>query len=136
MKSSEIRWNLYVLQYLFVGIKLYGGPRASSLLNIAETSSFHHEYSSLACTIEIVDDVFAATDHIHKHGRYFGILLPLYIHFHLHSICIYEADSLSSFLLSAVLILIALSPKTLKLLISSFVKLTGRLKLPEMNNQN
>ncbi|XP_019450425.1 PREDICTED: delta-1-pyrroline-5-carboxylate synthase-like isoform X2 [Lupinus angustifolius] len=50
------------------GVELYGGPRASALLNIAESSSFHHEYSSLACTIEIVDDVFAAIDHIYQHG--------------------------------------------------------------------
>ncbi|OIV98622.1 hypothetical protein TanjilG_12745 [Lupinus angustifolius] len=50
------------------GVELYGGPRASALLNIAETCSFHHEHSSLACTIEIVDDVFAAIDHIHQHG--------------------------------------------------------------------
>ncbi|XP_027349303.1 delta-1-pyrroline-5-carboxylate synthase-like isoform X2 [Abrus precatorius] len=50
------------------GVQLYGGPRASALLNIAETNSFHQEYSSLACTVEIVDDVFAAIDHIHQHG--------------------------------------------------------------------
>ncbi|XP_028783423.1 delta-1-pyrroline-5-carboxylate synthase isoform X2 [Neltuma alba] len=50
------------------GVQLYGGPRARGLLNIPETRSFHHEYSSLACTVEIVDDVFAAIDHIHKHG--------------------------------------------------------------------
>ncbi|XP_045794491.1 delta-1-pyrroline-5-carboxylate synthase-like isoform X1 [Trifolium pratense] len=50
------------------GVQLYGGPRASALLKIAETKSFHLEYSSLACTIEIVDDVFAAIDHIHHHG--------------------------------------------------------------------
>ncbi|KAK2657784.1 hypothetical protein Ddye_010836 [Dipteronia dyeriana] len=50
------------------GVKLFGGPRASNLLNISETRSFHHEYNSLACTIEIVDDVHAAIDHIHQHG--------------------------------------------------------------------
>ncbi|CAL0304474.1 unnamed protein product [Lupinus luteus] len=50
------------------GVELYGGPRASALLNIPETSSFHHEYSSLACAIEIVDDVFAAIEHIHEYG--------------------------------------------------------------------
>ncbi|KAJ7961373.1 Delta-1-pyrroline-5-carboxylate synthase [Quillaja saponaria] len=33
-----------------------------------EASSFHHEYGLLACTIEIVDDVSAAIDHIHRHG--------------------------------------------------------------------
>ncbi|XP_039009068.1 delta-1-pyrroline-5-carboxylate synthase-like isoform X2 [Hibiscus syriacus] len=50
------------------GVILYGGPRASSLLNIPEAHSFHHEYNSMACTVEIVDDVQAAIDHIHQHG--------------------------------------------------------------------
>ncbi|MED6199810.1 Delta-1-pyrroline-5-carboxylate synthase [Stylosanthes scabra] len=50
------------------GVQLYGGPTASALLHIAETTSFHHEYSSLSCTVEIVDDVFAAIDHINQHG--------------------------------------------------------------------
>ncbi|KAJ4719951.1 Delta-1-pyrroline-5-carboxylate synthase [Melia azedarach] len=50
------------------GVTLYGGPRATSLLSIPEACSFHYEYNSMACTIEIVDDVHAAIDHIHKHG--------------------------------------------------------------------
>ncbi|PIA60496.1 hypothetical protein AQUCO_00300176v1 [Aquilegia coerulea] len=50
------------------GVTIYGGPRISALLNITEARSFHHEYSSMACTIEIVDDVHAAIDHIHRHG--------------------------------------------------------------------
>ncbi|XP_038905634.1 delta-1-pyrroline-5-carboxylate synthase-like isoform X1 [Benincasa hispida] len=50
------------------GVTLYGGKRASELLKIKEASSFHHEYNSLTCTVEIVDDVFAAIDHIHQHG--------------------------------------------------------------------
>ncbi|XP_025690254.1 delta-1-pyrroline-5-carboxylate synthase isoform X2 [Arachis hypogaea] len=50
------------------GVTLYGGPKASSLLNIPQARSFHHEYSSLACTIEIVDDVYAAIDHINLYG--------------------------------------------------------------------
>ncbi|KAG4953357.1 hypothetical protein AAZX31_14G063500 [Glycine max] len=50
------------------GVKLYGGPRASSLLNIPQAHSFHHEYSSLACTVEIVDDVYAAIEHINLYG--------------------------------------------------------------------
>jgi len=54
-------------------VTLHGGPRASTFLNIAEASSLHHEYSSMACTIEIVDDVYAAMEHIHKHGRHAGI---------------------------------------------------------------
>ncbi|VVA25347.1 PREDICTED: delta-1-pyrroline-5-carboxylate [Prunus dulcis] len=51
-----------------LGVTLYGGPKASTVLNIPETSSFHHEYSSLACAVEIVDDVTAAINHIHEHG--------------------------------------------------------------------
>nr|P32296.1 RecName: Full=Delta-1-pyrroline-5-carboxylate synthase; Short=P5CS; Includes: RecName: Full=Glutamate 5-kinase; Short=GK; AltName: Full=Gamma-glutamyl kinase; Includes: RecName: Full=Gamma-glutamyl phosphate reductase; Short=GPR; AltName: Full=Glutamate-5-semialdehyde dehydrogenase; AltName: Full=Glutamyl-gamma-semialdehyde dehydrogenase [Vigna aconitifolia] len=50
------------------GVILYGGPVASSLLNIPQAHSFHHEYSSLACTAEIVDDVYAAIDHINLYG--------------------------------------------------------------------
>ncbi|KAJ9160176.1 hypothetical protein P3X46_025600 [Hevea brasiliensis] len=50
------------------GVNLYGGPRASKELNLPEAHSFHHEYNSMACTIEIVDDVYAAIDHIHEHG--------------------------------------------------------------------
>lgn len=57
----------------FPGVILNGGPKASSLLNIPEARTFHHEYNSLACTLEIVDDVFAAIDHIHQHGRHANI---------------------------------------------------------------
>lgn len=55
------------------GVSLYGGPRASALLDIPEARSFHHEYNSMACTIEVVDDVHAAIDHIHRHGRHVQI---------------------------------------------------------------
>ncbi|XP_039063882.1 delta-1-pyrroline-5-carboxylate synthase-like [Hibiscus syriacus] len=50
------------------GVTLYGGPRASSLLKLPKAQSLHHEYSSLACTVEFVYDVEAAIDHIHQHG--------------------------------------------------------------------
>uniref|UniRef100_A0A7N0TFB6 Delta-1-pyrroline-5-carboxylate synthase n=1 Tax=Kalanchoe fedtschenkoi TaxID=63787 RepID=A0A7N0TFB6_KALFE len=50
------------------GIQLFGGPRAVDLLNIPKTASLHHEYSSMACTVEIVDDIHAAIDHIHQYG--------------------------------------------------------------------
>ncbi|KAK8588686.1 hypothetical protein V6N12_023110 [Hibiscus sabdariffa] len=62
------------------GVTLYGGPKASSLLKLPEAQSLHHEYCSLACTVEIVDDVEAAIDHIHLHGRHvmsLGILFLL-----------------------------------------------------------
>ncbi|KAK4436592.1 Delta-1-pyrroline-5-carboxylate synthase [Sesamum alatum] len=60
--------NELIMELQIKGVKIFGGPRASSLLNIPEAHSLHHEYSSLACTVEIVDDVNAAIDHIHQHG--------------------------------------------------------------------
>ncbi|XP_041028226.1 delta-1-pyrroline-5-carboxylate synthase-like isoform X1 [Juglans microcarpa x Juglans regia] len=65
---SEGGLDELLLELQLEAVTLYGGPRASNLLNIAEASSLHHEYSSKACTIEIVDDVFAAIDHINQHG--------------------------------------------------------------------
>ncbi|KAL9316310.1 hypothetical protein ACSQ67_017311 [Phaseolus vulgaris] len=62
--------NDIILALRTEGVVLYGGPVASSLLNIPQAHSFHHEYSSLACTVEIVDDVYAAIDHINLHGRH------------------------------------------------------------------
>ncbi|KAJ8747353.1 hypothetical protein K2173_012933 [Erythroxylum novogranatense] len=50
------------------GVTLYGGPRASKRFNIPQAHSFHHEYNSMACTVEIVDDVRAAIHHIHEYG--------------------------------------------------------------------
>ncbi|XP_027940616.1 delta-1-pyrroline-5-carboxylate synthase [Vigna unguiculata] len=60
--------NDIILDLRTEGVILYGGPVASSLLNIPQAHSFHHEYSSLACTVEIVDDVYAAIDHINLYG--------------------------------------------------------------------
>ncbi|CAD6341923.1 unnamed protein product [Miscanthus lutarioriparius] len=50
------------------GVTLYGGPVAHELLCIPKADSFHHEYSSMACTIEFVDGVQSAIDHIHRYG--------------------------------------------------------------------
>ncbi|KAM0023450.1 Delta-1-pyrroline-5-carboxylate synthase [Helianthus debilis subsp. tardiflorus] len=60
--------NELVIELQTKGVSINGGPRASPMLNLPAAPSFHHEYSSLTCTIEIVDDVHAAIDHIHKHG--------------------------------------------------------------------
>ncbi|XP_073225974.1 delta-1-pyrroline-5-carboxylate synthase-like isoform X2 [Cicer arietinum] len=60
--------NELILELQREGVQMYGGPKASAMLNIVETSSFYHKYSSLTCTIEIVEDVFTAIDHINKHG--------------------------------------------------------------------
>lgn len=59
-------------------------------LHIPEAHSFHLEYSSLACTIEFVDDVHAAIDHIHEHGRHVGFFFLHEMHFNslpLFSLC-------------------------------------------------
>ncbi|XP_074308212.1 delta-1-pyrroline-5-carboxylate synthase-like [Silene latifolia] len=52
------------------GVVLFGGPRVSALkgLDIPPTQTFHKEYSSPACTVEIVDDMSAAIEHINHHG--------------------------------------------------------------------
>ncbi|XP_047316185.1 delta-1-pyrroline-5-carboxylate synthase [Impatiens glandulifera] len=60
--------NELIVELQIKGVTIYGGPKASSLLNIPQASSLHHEYSSLACTVEIVDNVYGAIDHIHQHG--------------------------------------------------------------------
>ncbi|OVA15569.1 Aspartate/glutamate/uridylate kinase [Macleaya cordata] len=71
LKSGGL--NELVAELRSAGITLHGGPRVSASLNITEARSFHHEYNSMACTIEIVDDVHAAIDHIHSHGRHASI---------------------------------------------------------------
>ncbi|GAA0156071.1 dehydrogenase [Lithospermum erythrorhizon] len=60
--------NKLLIELQTKGVSLYGGPRASKQLKIPEAQSLHHEYSSLACTVEIVDDVHDAISHIHRHG--------------------------------------------------------------------
>ncbi|XP_028776170.1 delta-1-pyrroline-5-carboxylate synthase isoform X2 [Neltuma alba] len=66
---AEKGWlNDIIVDLRTEGVTLYGGPKASSLLNIPKAHSFHHEYSSLACTVEIVDDVYSAIDHINLYG--------------------------------------------------------------------
>ena len=49
---------------------MFGGPRASEILKIPRVDDFHHEYSASVCSVEIVDDVYAAIEHIHQYGRY------------------------------------------------------------------
>ncbi|KAJ8423228.1 hypothetical protein Cgig2_027654 [Carnegiea gigantea] len=52
------------------GVTLFGGPRVGALqdLNIPVTQTFRKEYNSPACTVEIVDDVYGAIEHINQHG--------------------------------------------------------------------
>ncbi|KAJ0262382.1 Delta-1-pyrroline-5-carboxylate synthase B [Hirschfeldia incana] len=69
---KDLEQNAFLNELIFVlqnnGVTLYGGPKASKILNIPEAPSFNREYCSKACTVEVVDDVYAAIDHIHRHG--------------------------------------------------------------------
>ncbi|GMN41422.1 hypothetical protein TIFTF001_010643 [Ficus carica] len=60
MHTSDL--NELIVDLCTEGVTLYGGPRASSKLNIPEAHSFHHEYSSLACTIDAHTDCIIAED--------------------------------------------------------------------------
>jgi hypothetical protein len=60
-----------VILVVIAGVTLYGGERAVQLLKLPKATSFHTEYSALACTVEIVKDIDAAIEHIHDHGRWF-----------------------------------------------------------------
>ncbi|KAK9913612.1 hypothetical protein M0R45_037422 [Rubus argutus] len=62
------QFNDLIAELRIKGVILYGGPRASSLLNIPKAYSFHIEYSSMACTIELVENVHAAIEHINQNG--------------------------------------------------------------------
>ncbi|XP_044508513.1 delta-1-pyrroline-5-carboxylate synthase-like isoform X2 [Mangifera indica] len=61
-------FNDLIVKLRTEGVTLFGGPKASTLLSVPEADSLHHEYNSMACTIEVVDDVYTAIDHIHQYG--------------------------------------------------------------------
>jgi delta-1-pyrroline-5-carboxylate synthetase len=49
-------------------IKLHAGPSALKRFRLPETKSFHIEYSSNECTVEFVENVDHAIQHINKYG--------------------------------------------------------------------
>lgn len=52
------------------GVQLFGGKQAVEVLKLPPAVNMHHEYNSLACTVEMVANVQEAIVHIHQHGRY------------------------------------------------------------------
>ena len=52
------------------GVQLFAGPKIMPKMTFAPepAKKLKHEYGDLACTIEIVKDVYQAIDHIHKFG--------------------------------------------------------------------
>ena len=50
------------------GVTLYGGPAAVFQWGLPGAPSMAHEYGALEATVEIVEDVAGAVDHINSHG--------------------------------------------------------------------
>lgn len=52
------------------GVTIYSGPKLRNLLTFSPppAKSLRTEYSSLECTIEVVDDVCEAINHINTYG--------------------------------------------------------------------
>ncbi|EFJ44253.1 hypothetical protein VOLCADRAFT_65082, partial [Volvox carteri f. nagariensis] len=50
------------------GVKVHVGDLKSSLPDLPAAPAARHEYSALAVTLEVVDSMEAAIDHIHKYG--------------------------------------------------------------------
>ncbi len=50
------------------GVALFGGPRAAEVLDLPPAHDLHHEYGDLAATVEIVDGVEQAIEHVAAYG--------------------------------------------------------------------
>ena len=49
---------------------IFGGPKAVKLgLTEQSVLDFHHEYGSLSVSVEVVQSVDEAIEHIHTYGR-------------------------------------------------------------------
>jgi len=49
-------------------VTLYGGPKASQILSLTPAKSLKTEYSDLSMTVELVEDLSEAIDHINRYG--------------------------------------------------------------------
>ena len=66
-------WPKHYLEQLILAfrqakVELNGGPRAGPVLELSKASSFHMEYGSLTMTVEFVNDVKEAIEHINKYS--------------------------------------------------------------------
>ena len=50
------------------GVTLHGGPRGVRELGLAPAPAEHHEYGTLDVTVELVDGLAQAIQHVHAHG--------------------------------------------------------------------
>ena len=49
-------------------VTIYGGERATAVLSLPRAVSDKHEYGDMALTLELVDSIDEAIDHIHANG--------------------------------------------------------------------
>ena len=49
-------------------VQIFGGEKAAHQLGLAKAPSNKHEYGEKALTLELVDNLEAAIDHIHEFG--------------------------------------------------------------------
>lgn len=65
-------------------VKVYGGPHAAKKIGLTPAVEPKHEYGSKEVTLEIVDSMEQAIDHIHSFGSghteaiVTGVILPSY----------------------------------------------------------
>ena len=67
---SDGRFDDLCLKLKRAGVSIYSGPNLASKLTFGppEAQKLKNEYGDLACTIEVVRNVYDAIDHIHKYG--------------------------------------------------------------------
>eukprot|EP01004_Peranema_trichophorum_P003702 NODE_2674_length_1521_cov_48.589413_g2304_i0.p1 GENE.NODE_2674_length_1521_cov_48.589413_g2304_i0~~NODE_2674_length_1521_cov_48.589413_g2304_i0.p1 ORF type:complete len:247 (+),score=46.96 NODE_2674_length_1521_cov_48.589413_g2304_i0:632-1372(+) len=65
---TDGRAQKLVSSILSKGVKLYGGPKASTIFKIPPASTLSHEYGSLEALVEIVPNVQSAVEWISRYG--------------------------------------------------------------------
>lgn len=65
---ADGRYNRVVKGLKEAGVTIHAGPALSAETGLPAIDQMHHEWSSLDITLEVVPDMDAAVEHIHKHG--------------------------------------------------------------------
>ena len=62
------REEIHLITHPGSGVTVFGGERATAVLSLTRAVSDKHEYGTLALTLELVDSMDEAIDHIHRFG--------------------------------------------------------------------